>query len=122
MIKTKSILSKTGYRDDGTRICIMRYIKIFYDFDEHIVNLAPSAHLLNQYQGLKITWNKFSSQYIDEMLLKYIEIARLRQRSDSGEVITLLCWEWSPDQCHRSILKKLIDNCFMFTNFKKNNR
>lgn len=89
----------------------MRYIKPFYDYDEWIPNLAPSKSLLSQYQGQKIPWKKFRERYISEMSIRIIEIARLRRRSDMGEVITLLCWEWNAQECHRSILKKLIDDC-----------
>lgn len=119
MIKLKSILNRTGYQHDGTRVCVMRYVKPFYYYDEWIVNLAPSIQLLNQYQGLRISWDEFSDRYISEMEWRMVEIARLRRRSDRGEVITLLCWEWSSQMCHRTILKKLIDNCCIFVNNKQ---
>ena len=111
MIRIKSILNRTGYQHDGTRICITRFVKPFYDYDELIVNLAPSIQLLNQYQGQRISWNEFSNRYRDEMELRMVEIARLRRRSDLGETITLLCWEWSSQHCHRTICKDLIAEC-----------
>jgi len=110
MIKTKSILSPSS-KEDGTRICVMRYIKPFYKYDEWLLDLAPSEYLLNSYRQYNITWEDYIPSYIEEMKKPNKErlIDSLRERSNNGEVITLLCWEKCDDQCHRRLLKELIE-------------
>ena len=49
MIKVKSILDKRN-EDDGVRICVMRFVKSFYNYDEWLRDLAPSVELLNDYR------------------------------------------------------------------------
>lgn len=110
MIKIKSILDKKN-RDDGTRICVMRWIKNFYDYDEWIQELAPSSKLLKLYQEKIIDWFEFKNRYILEMAKenKRILIQKLKERHISGEKITLLCWEKKALFCHRRLLKNLIE-------------
>lgn len=109
MIKIKSILSKP-HKDDGTRICVMRYVKDFYKYDEHMICLAPSKRLLNKYRSsLSMSWEEFRAKYVWEMMYQSDKIEALKRRSEAGEVITLLCWEKNDKFCHRSILKKIID-------------
>ncbi|MGA1825164.1 MAG: DUF488 family protein [bacterium] len=33
----------------------------------------------------------------------------MKSRSDNGEVITLMCWEKDDKNCHRRLLKNLIE-------------
>lgn len=108
MIKTKSILAKKS-NDDGIRICVMRWVKPFYDYDEWIKELAPSERLLTEYRSGQIDWQIFASSYKVEMNWKRNIIKSLRKRSDDGQVITLLCWEIEDTFCHRGILKELIE-------------
>lgn len=108
MIKTKSILEKKA-ESDGTRICIMRYVRDFYDYDEWLRELAPSAELLNDSRKKKISWNEYEERYLKEMQNKEGLIRKLKERSDSGELITLLCWEKDDKFCHRRLLKDLIE-------------
>ena len=42
MIKNKSILTSKS-EEYGTRICVMRWVKDFYDYDEWIIDLSPSV-------------------------------------------------------------------------------
>lgn len=108
MIKTKSILAKKG-EDEGIRICVMRFVKKFYNYDEWLISLAPSIKLLNDYRNNKIDWNEYKKRYIKEMESKNELISELKKRSDNGEIITLLCWEKSDEFCHRKLLKELIE-------------
>ena len=110
MIKTKSILDPPS-KDDGTRICVMRYVKPFYKYDEWLVDLAPSKYLLDSYRQYDITWEDYVPIYIEEMKApsKVRLIDSLRERSNNGEVITLLCWEKDDSKCHRRLLKELIE-------------
>ena len=109
MIKIKSILDKKS-EDDGVRICVMRFVKSFYDYDKWISDLAPSIELLNDYRKKVIDWNEYEKRFLKEMQAKNELIKELKKRSDSGEVITLLCWEKDERFCHRRLLKNLIEN------------
>jgi len=113
MIKTKSILAKKS-ENDGTRICVMRFIKNFYDYDEWLREVAPSSDLLNKYRNKKIDWDEYEVIYLKEMEDKKELIEKLRTRSDRGEIITLLCWEKDDRFCHRRLLKNLIEESGMW--------
>jgi len=108
MIKTKCIYSKPE-KEDGARICVMRYIKPSYKFDEWIIELAPSGFLLSLYKKSQIDWKTFEFMYINEMRTKTTIINNLRDRSVNGETITLLCCEYEDSKCHRRLLKDIIE-------------
>ena len=108
MIKIKSILDKKSEKD-GSRICVMRFVKDFYDYDEWLRELAPSIELLNDSRKKKIDWNGYVERYLREMDNKKELIEKLKGRSDKGEIITLLCWEKDDRFCHRRLLKELIE-------------
>ena len=109
MIKTKSIFEDRSL-EDGTRICVMRYARGSYDYDEWLQRLAPFSTLLANYKNLfTCTWDKFKNLYLKQMEQQVGLIKSLKTRSDNGEVITLLCWEKDDRYCHRSLLKTLIE-------------
>jgi uncharacterized protein YeaO (DUF488 family) len=108
VIRTKSILGNRC-REDGVRVCVMRFVRDSYDYDEWIRDLAPSIALLNDYRDKRIDWDEYEKRYMREMEGRKELIQELKKRSDSGEVISLLCWEWDDRFCHRRLLKKLID-------------
>ena len=109
MIKVKSILDKKN-KDDGVRVCVMRFVKNFYDYDKWLRELAPSIELLNDYRKRRIDWSEYERRYSKEMESKKELIKELKKRSDEGEVISLLCWERDDRFCHRRLLKGLIEN------------
>ena len=113
MIKIKSILDKKSEKD-GSRICVMRFVKDFYDYDEWLRELAPSIELLNDSRKKKIDWNGYVERYLREMDNKKELIEKLKGRSDKGEIITLLCWEKDDRFCHRRLLKELIERLILF--------
>jgi len=110
MIKIKSVLEKKS-EDDGVRICVMRFVKDFYEYDEWLRDLAPSVELLNDYRKKRIDWSEYEKRYLIEMENKKELIKELKRRSDDGEVISLLCWENDDSFCHRRLLKDLIESC-----------
>jgi len=114
MIKTKSILAKKS-NEDGIRICVMRYVKPFYNYDEWLVDLAPSHYLLNLYLYKGLPWDQYVIQYNKEMNIdsKMAIIKSLKERSDNGQTITLLCWEKEDTHCHRRLLKELIEGIYL---------
>lgn len=71
--------------------------------------LSPSSKLLNDYQKGKIDWSQFEEKYIEEMntLSKKMEMLRIKKLSEQKDVY-LICHE-KDGNCHRHILKKLIE-------------
>jgi len=108
MIRTKSILDGAS-EEDGTRICVMRFVKERYGYDEWLRELAPSIELLDDYRKRKIGWRGYEKRYLQEMESRKELIRALKQRSDGGETITLLCWEKDDRFCHRRLLKELLE-------------
>lgn len=109
-IKTKSILNKKD-KSDGIRICVMRFVRPFYEYDEWLKDLSPSIFLLTKYRDARINWNTFEAGYMLEMLSNNNNIniiKTLKKNSNNGQVITLLCWERDDAYCHRRLLKDLI--------------
>lgn len=72
-------------------------------------DLAPSPGLLQASRKNEIDWNEYEKRYMKEMENKKDLIKKLKERSDKGEVITLLCWEREDKFCHRRLLKELIE-------------
>ncbi len=107
MLYTKSIQAPKE-SSDGIRISIMR--KPRGDYDMLIPALAPSELLLNSYHENKMSWDEYEQEYLGEMhnnsdvkkILKFIIDAS--QSTD----ITLLCWEETPEKCHRRLILELI--------------
>lgn len=106
---TKSI-QKESNEKDGIRICIMRRIKPEFEFDIWIPSLSPSTELLKDYHDKKIDWETFEKKFTKENLNKknkYLTIiSDLVRKYD----ITLLCWEETPEMCHRRLVAEYIKN------------
>lgn len=117
MIKTKRIYEPKD-DSDGTRILITRKWPPGQKkdrFDEWIKDLAPKEDTLNKWEDSKRTeedWKRYTVMFYPQM--KESEsvdrIEELRQRSNNGETITLLCYCEKGEHCHRYIIKSMIDN------------
>lgn len=113
--------------EDGIRILVTRWWPRGLkkeNVDEWHKELAPSEDLLNalreadaKYDLLDqealdpvTLWEWFTERYEVEMQEPeaFASIMRLRDRHNSDEVITLLCACHRSEDCHRSILGKLI--------------
>ncbi len=103
VLKTKSILEKPS-KEDGLRICVMRTIRSFYDFDIWWKRLAPSLNLLRDYNNSKIEWEEYVVQYKKEVLIPCEESVRILSGIAMKKDITLLCHEKTPNKCHRRLL------------------
>lgn len=90
--------------EDGVRICIMRRPGADLEWDIWMPTLAPSHELLNSYHEGKTSWLEYEERFENEVLRpnqEYIKIVcELAKKRD----ITLLCWEDTPDQCHRRLV------------------
>ena len=107
-LKTKSIRSEIA-PDDGLRICIMREYNPekhpeYKSIDEHCTNLAPSMSLLKDWQKRRIKWDEYVSRFTNYNLSRSPWDVRNIARRAMVQNVTLLCYEESPDYCHRRIV------------------
>lgn len=116
MIKTKRIYEPKD-DSDGTRILITRKWPPGQKkdrFDEWIKDLAPKEDTLNKWEDSKRTeedWKRYTMFYPQMKESESVDrIEELRQRSNNGETITLLCYCEKGEHCHRYIIKSMIDN------------
>lgn len=68
---------------------------------------APSAHLLRMVKD-GFSLEKFAIRYIQEMKEMYKKSPDTWDHLLQHEEITLCCYEENPQECHRSILARLI--------------
>jgi uncharacterized protein YeaO (DUF488 family) len=103
LLQSKSIQAKKTSRD-GIRVCVMRRVKPEYDFDLWLPHVAPSERLLQKYViDQKITWEQFKPRFLRQLKKnkKYLDL--LIELSKTYTV-TLLCWEETPEYCHRRLV------------------
>ena len=107
MLRTKSIQAPKEVTD-GIRISIMR--KPRGDYDILIPALASSELLLNSYHENKINWDEYERAYLLEMHNNPDSKRMIQFLIDIASVsdITLLCWEETPEKCHRRLISELI--------------
>ena len=107
MLYTKSIQAEKE-SIDGIRISIMRKPRGVYDI--LIPSLAPSVELLQSYHDHAINFDEYTQEFLSE-INNNPDASRMLQFiiniSESSNA-TLLCWEETPDQCHRRLIAELI--------------
>lgn len=102
-------------RDKEVVILVANRRYNWVDCDEHIIELAPRIPTRDEWKKSEMTsydWKKFSRKYTAEMKsIKSLKaIRKLSERSRSGEVMRLLCYEKDDNPyCHRYMLKLFID-------------
>ena len=102
-------------REEETVILVANKRFRWVDCDEHITEVAPRITTHEEWKNSRMTpgdWKKFSSKYTSEMKsAKSLKAIRnLGERSNSGEIIRLLCYEKDDNPyCHRYMLKLFID-------------
>lgn len=110
-LSTKSIQAEPN-KIDGIRICIMRRVKPESVFDIWIPALAPSTELLKEYHDGKINWGEYEKKYKSSVLDKQKKYIQIILDVIKKQDVTLLCWEKTPEKCHRRLLAerlKLMD-------------
>ncbi|CAN5551453.1 DUF488 domain-containing protein [soil metagenome] len=118
-IRTKRWNDPVEPAQDGTRILICRYRprglpKSEETWSEWQPNLGPGKELHAAAYGkrgaLPLDWTSYRASYLREMRDQQDAIAKLAQRVQSGEQITLLCASSCEreSRCHRSLLAELI--------------
>lgn len=113
MIKSKCLFDPVE-ESDGTRIIISGIPKGGYSlFDEHYTELAPTRKLLYDYKYHDLPWEEYEVQF-GQLMTGHRAVRRIRElaeRSNAGEVITLLCFEGTDEKCHRRLIKDLVEDC-----------
>jgi uncharacterized protein YeaO (DUF488 family) len=113
VIKTKSIYEPVE-EDDGVRVLITRYYPRGVKKDHFHVwfrSLSPSANLLKQYKNGTETWEEFEEAFVSEIRHNSESSKQLKdilKRSKHSNV-TLLCYERTGHNCHRYIVKDLLN-------------
>jgi len=109
-VNTKCIYDMSGC-GDGLKILVTTYwprgIKK-EKVDRWEKELGTPPDLIKKWKGGSIDWATFSREYLKAMKSKKEKIAELAELAGK-EDITILCTCREGNQCHRKILKKLIE-------------
>jgi len=113
MIKTKSVYHDKPEQGDGMRILVMRrwcrpLSKEKAKIDEWLKDLSPSEELLTNFQNKLITWDEYQKRFLQEMESKTVLLKTLAEKAKNQNV-TLLCCERDDKECHRRLLKEIIE-------------
>ncbi len=100
---TKSIQNKS-VKNDGIRICVMRKPGKKAKYDIWMPVLAPSKSLLDNYHKKKINWEIYEKRFKTEVIKKQKKFLQLFTYMALRNKITILCWEKTPEQCHRRLI------------------
>ena len=123
MIRLKSIYADSD-PEDGTRILVMRRWPRGVKKDrihEWIPDLGPTAELMKAYLSKRVSPAEFFKKYRQEMADRPELLKEMAVRAKK-ETITLLCWEKQDEDCHRHVLKELIEAISKPRSGKKNTK
>ena len=102
-LRSKSIQEKREPHD-GIRICIMRKPGDNLDWDIWMPTLAPPLHLHKAYQRGQKNWDEYVPIFNKEVIEKMNHHITFLAKIAKDDTITVLCWEKSPEQCHRRLI------------------
>ncbi len=114
MIKTKSVYHDLIEDNDGVRILVMRrwcrpLSKEKAKIDEWIKELGPSERLLTAINSKSISWDEYKNRFLEEMKPKTTLLKSIAERAKTQNV-TLLCCEKEDKECHRRLLKEIMES------------
>jgi uncharacterized protein YeaO (DUF488 family) len=111
MISVEKSIYDPKSPSDGLRVLVMRYWPRGIKKDRVDVwfrDLGTSPKLIKAWKSGKLTWIEFKKAYRAELKSKQDIIRELAKRART-EKLTLLCSCRDPSQCHRAILKQLVE-------------
>jgi len=113
MIKTKSVYYDPIEPEDGQRILVMRRWPRGIGRNKNRIDLwmkevGPSNELLDDWNNHRIDFAEYERRYLEEMKFQVDKIGKLADLAKEGP-ITLLCKERTDQECHRRLLKELIE-------------
>ena len=79
--------------------------------DGHILRLAPSQGLLNEYKNTDMNFEDMKMKFTKE-LENFKSQSTLREIAETDENIALICYEKDSFSCHRSIISEILINEF----------
>jgi len=79
------------------RVCGMEYA--------HVLDLAPTAEMLQAYRKHQVPWVEYESQFVDLMMSRRVETIVSRTLLDNS---VLLCSEETPEHCHRRLVAEYL--------------
>ena len=100
---SKSI-QESVLKEDGIRICIMRKPDFSDGWDIWMPVLSPSLSLLKSYNRGETSWHEYILQFNRDVIVGKKDHIKLLVDMAKNNVITVLCWEPSPEQCHRRLI------------------
>jgi len=104
VLYTKSIQAKVN-KKDGIRICIMRRPDFkTAQFDIWMPILAPSHQLLSDIHKKIIDKPEYNRRFRKEVILGKAKFVKLLADMAIKQDITILCWEKTPEKCHRKLV------------------
>jgi len=112
-VQSKSIYDAPA-AGDGVRVLVTQYWPRGVTREQagtYVRALAPSRELLRAFQEERIDWDEYRVGYLREIASSPVaqeEIARLATLARS-EVVTLMCVCRDDQQCHRSLLRQLVE-------------
>lgn len=89
---------------DGIRICVMRKPGVNTEWDIWIPRLAPSFKLLQDYAQGVIGWDRYVQRFHEEVIVGQQEFLELLIDMSKQRVVTILCFETTPEKCHRRLI------------------
>lgn len=110
MIRTKRIYDAPS-PEDGHRLLVTRMWPRGIRkeaVDEWRQDLGPSRSLIAEYRQGRLDWPQFAVCYRQEMAERQELLTEVREKARRGTV-TLLCSCADENQCHRSLLKELLE-------------
>lgn len=90
--------------DDGIRVCIMRKPDFNAAWDIWMPTLSPPLDLHKAYQGKQIDWQGYVKRFHPEVIIARNDHIKLLVDMAKNNTITILCWELTPEQCHRRLI------------------
>ena len=114
-LKTKSIYEDKE-KVDGVRVLITRFfprgVKKTH-FDLWLRNASPEASLLKKYKSEGMNWREFSKEFRKQMRIlpeSKKAIQELIELLGREKDVTLLCYEKEGQNCHRYLVKALVES------------
>ncbi len=111
-IRSKSIYQEAAV-EDGVRVLVTNYWPRGVTRERaggYVRTLAPSRELLRAFKDGQITWDEYAPRYLEEMRDEkpVAEIHRLAELAGT-QTVTVMCLCKDEAQCHRRLLRELIE-------------
>jgi uncharacterized protein (DUF488 family) len=101
-VRLNNVSQLAGFakRDDlkyfSSEICNLGY--------QHLIHLAPTKDILDEYKKNNGSWNIYESKFLDLMRVRRVETMDRNQMDGS----CLLCSEDKPHHCHRRLVAEYL--------------